>query len=286
MTRPTKRGNRRTREEIESIRRAIYKIAEEDHPCTCRQVFYRLVACGLVRKTQTEYKATTCRLLMQMRRKGDLPFEWIADNTRWVRKPRTHASLANALEDTAELYRRALWRNQPVYVELWLEKDALAGVLADVTYPWDVPLMVSRGYASITYLYSAAEAIRDQGKPCYLYHFGDYDPSGQNIAVNIERRLREFAPDAEIHFEKVAVTLQQIEEFNLPTRPTKKTDTRAKGFKGESVDVDAIPPKILRELAVQCIVQHIDEAALERTQRVEAAERKAIYEIIETAEVA
>ena len=84
-------------------------------------------------------------------------------------------------------------------------------------------------------------AIKDRGKPAYIYHFGDLDPSGVDAARDIEAKLRRYAPDAEIHFERPAVTRAQVEEWDLPTRPTKQTDTRAKKFVGTSVELDAIP---------------------------------------------
>ena len=95
-----------------------------------------------------------------------------------MRKPDTHSSPEEALANTARTYRKALWDDQDAYVEIWCEKDALAGVLYKETAVWDVPLMVSRGFASLTFLAEAAEAIAAEGKPAYLYYFGDHDPSG------------------------------------------------------------------------------------------------------------
>ena len=130
----------------------------------------------------------------------------------------------------------------PVYVEVWCEKDALAGVLMEETKVYDVPLMVASGYSSISFLHSAAMAIEAKGKPAYIYHFGDLDPSGVDAARDIEAKLRRYAPGAEIHFERPAVTREQVEQWNLPTRPTKQTDTRAKKFgSATSVELDAIP---------------------------------------------
>ena len=143
------RRRRRTRAEIEAIKAAAYEVIEADQPMTVRQVFYRLVSDGVIEKTEAEYKHTVIRLLSDMRLAGKLPFGWIADNTRWVRKPQTYSSLQAALRDTARLYRRSMWRDHPAYVEVWLEKEALAGVLVDETDEWDVPLLVTRGYASL-----------------------------------------------------------------------------------------------------------------------------------------
>lgn len=117
------------------------------------------------------------------------------------------------------------------------------------------------------------------GKPCYIYQFGDHDPSGVAIAESIERRLREFAPTAAIHFYRVAVTPEQIEQYDLPTRPTKKTDSRAKGWIGGSVELDAIPPAELREIVQWCIERHIDAEALAALELTEDAERETIRHI-------
>lgn len=276
--RPTN-GRRRTKAEMGTIRGALFGVLAENHPMTVRQIFYKLVSLGFVAKTETEYKATVIRLLTEMRRSGTIPFGWIADNTRWMRKPTSFSSLEQALKRTAELYRRSVWDSQDTYVEVWLEKDALSGVLYDVTARWDVPLMVTRGYPSLTFLNSAAEAIADQYKPAYLYYFGDRDPSGLDIDRNIRQGIRELKPLAEVHFERVAVTPEQISAWNLPTRPTKRSDTRSRTFRGESVEVDAIQPDQLRDLAEQCILQHINAQELRSLRLAEESERELLTKI-------
>ena len=139
--------------------------------------------------------------------------------------------------------------------------------------------MVCRGYASISFLWSAAETIKLEGKPTFLYYFGDCDPSGRDIPRAVEKSLREMS-GADITFEVVAVTDQQIEEMNLPTRPTKKTDSRSKNFEGESVEVDAIPPKELKRICRSLIEQHIDEGLLGRHVLIENAERDTLTQIV------
>ena len=278
-SRPIKRV-RRSKSAMGDVRDAIYEVLSEENPMTVRQVFYQLVSLGAVDKTEAEYKQTVVRLLTEMRRDREIPFEWIADNTRWMRKPRTHDSLRSMLDFTKDTYRRALWNDQAEYVEVWLEKDALAGVLYQETQTWDVPLMVTRGYPSLSYLHAAGQTIAEQGKPAYIYYFGDHDPSGHDITRATEAGLREFAPDAEIAFERVAVTETQIQFLELPTRPTKKTDSRAKSFEGESVEADAIAPATLRALVRDCIEKHIDGDALERTKLVEEQERETLVRIL------
>ena len=277
-SRPTK--HRRSLRDMLRLRQKIYRVVEENAPMTVRQVFYQLVGLGAISKTETEYKTTVIRLLTDMRLKGELPFSWLADNTRWMRKPRTFDSLEDALQLTAETYRRATFMNQPNYCEVWLEKDALAGVIYEETAKYDVPLMVTRGYASISYLHGAAETIAASRKPAFLYYLGDFDPSGLDIPRNVEARLRQFAPEAEIRFTRLAVTPEQITALKLPTRPTKASDSRARGFAGESVEVDAIPPAVLRKLVHDAIEQHINQHSLALLRTAEESEREILQSMV------
>jgi hypothetical protein len=278
-TRPIK--PRRTKADIYHLRDSLLRIIARYKPMTVRQVYYQAVSRGLIDKTEPEYKSTVCRLLADMRRNGELPYTWIADNTRWQRKPNTHTGLASLLYDAQRTYRRAIWDEHDVYVEVWLEKEALAGVLLKVTGNWDVPLMVTRGYPSLSYLHSAAECIKNHGKPTFLYYFGDHDPSGVDIPRAVEAGLREMAPDADITFERIAVTVDQIDQYDLITRPTKKTDSRSRGFEGESVEVDAIEPDELRRLANVAIERHINHGVLNRMKNVEEAERETLRQFAE-----
>jgi len=260
---------------ITGIKKSIVEILEADNPATVRQTYYALTVRGVIAKTETEYQRTTVRLLTEMREANAIPFEWIADNTRWQRKASSYIGLEHCLEACANNYRRDLWASMPVYVEIWVEKDALAGVLLEETKVYDVPLMVAKGYSSITFLHSAAKAIEAKDKPAYIYHFGDFDPSGVDAARDVETKLRRYAPGAEIHFERPAVTREQVEQWNLPTRPTKQTDTRAKKFGSPiSVELDAIPARQLRALARECIERHIDQEQLKILKIAEESERE------------
>jgi hypothetical protein len=266
---------RRTKAAITSIKDAIIEILAKDNPQTVRQIFYALTVRGVIRKEEIEYQRTVIRLLGELREAGTIPFEWIADNTRWQRKPTTFTGIEECLEATAKHYRRNLWAAMPVYVEVWCEKDALAGVLMEETEPYDVPLMVAKGYASLSFLHSAAMLIREKEKPAWIYHFGDLDPSGRDAARDIEAKLRRYAPEAELHFECPAVTREQVEQWNLPTRPTKQTDTRAKKFGSDtSVELDAIPAIKLRELVRESIERHIDKHQLSILRITEESERE------------
>jgi hypothetical protein len=271
--------SRSTRAGIAERRRALLEIIAEQRPMTVRQVFYQATVRGIVEKAESGY-AKVQTDLVEMRRSGQLPYSWLADNTRWQRRPRTFSSIEQALADTARFYRKSLWDDIGSYVEIWLEKDALAGVVMPVTSEYDVPLMVARGYASLSFLHSAAEQIADLDVPAYIYHLGDYDPSGVNAAEKIGQTLRELAPNAEIHFQRIAVTPRQIIEWKLPTRPTKQSDTRSKGFGDISVELDAIAPEMLRGLVRTYIEDHLPEHQLRILKVAEESERSMLLNFV------
>ncbi len=271
QTSPIKR-RRASKTEMEQRRQALFQIVSEMQPMTVRQVFYQATVKGIIDKTEAGYGKVQ-RALVDMRRAGQLPYEWIADNTRWQRKPSTYRDPSEAVRSIAQFYRKDLWADADVHVEIWLEKDALAGVVIEVTSDFDVPLMVSRGYASLSFLHEAADAINHLGRTSHIYHFGDYDPSGQDAADKIEQDLRNFADGVDIHFYRVAVRPEQIEEWSLPSRPTKKTDTRAKGFGDISVELDAIEPDRLRELVRESIERHLPQDKFRILKVAEESER-------------
>ena len=200
---------------------------------------------------------------------------------RWdsVRQKTIHRSKSGV---RAEEYGRsvppAIWDNQAAYVEVWLEKDALRGVLEPITNKWDVPLQISRGYASLSFLHGAADIERED-KPTFIYYFGDHDPSGVNIPRTIEKTLREMTPGSDITFTRAAVLPDQIASMNLPTRPTETSDPRSKGFQGESVEVDAIPVSVIRKMVNDCITRHLERRTYEQLLRVEREERETLRSI-------
>ena len=253
---------------------AILKAFElSSPPMTVRQMFYALVSHFGLAKTESAYNRVGYHLL-KMRRLAIIPYSFIADSTRWMRKPTTFAGIDAFLEITQKTYRRMLWIDQPAYVEVWCEKDALAGVLYEITNNWDVPLMVTRGFPSESFLFEAAEVIKQQsaGKDAFVYFFGDHDPSGASIIESTERKLKDFG--AEFEFKTVAVTPEQIDHYELPTRPTKVTDSRSKKWRGGSVELDALPVDVLRSMCESVIEQHIDNRKLEQTRIAEESERE------------
>lgn len=275
-TSPTK--NRPTRQQVAELDETILRVcADEGVPMTVRGVFYRVMSAGVVEKSENAYRKVQRRVL-ELRRGGSLRYEAIADGTRWHIKPTTWGSLDQMLDDAAASYRRALWHDSEVYVEVWSEKDAISSVVSDVTAKWDVPLMIARGFASESFLWSTAQTIKAQRRPVVIYQLGDHDPSGVVAWQATQDRLRAFAPKADITFARLAVTPEQIDTYRLPTRPTKRAgNSHAARFEGESVEVDAIPSRILRAIVEAAITQWIDDDRLEAISVAEASERDLLY---------
>ncbi len=268
-----------TRSHSEDIEYAIWEIFQEMQPrLTVRQIYYALTVRKKVPKTEAGYGQTRYRLT-KMREQGIIPYGWIADNTRYCLKPVTYCSLDKALDRLQLSYRKNLWANQDDLVYIWVEKDALAGVISPITKEYDVPLYVARGYSSQTFIYEAAEEIKRNGKNPFIYHFGDHDPSGVDAAYQIEMGLWKHGV-VDIQFERVAITEEQIDIYHLPVRETKSSDPRSKTWGNKpSVELDALPAPILRDLVRECIEPHINPTEWERLRLIEEHERETLAEV-------
>jgi hypothetical protein len=271
-----------------AIREAVLALTAEYEVMTVRQVFYALSVRGIVPKDENAGYRPVQAHVLKMRREGLLPWSFIADGTRWQRKPETWDSVEDAVRETQRTYRRNLWRSQDLRVEVWLEKDALAAVVADVTDRWDVPLMVSRGTSSATFLHSAGEeakrAYLEAGISTQIFALYDFDAAGRRAARSVENGLREFGrlPSGNpvpIEFDLLAVTEHEIDMWRLATRPAKKTDPEAHKFGSEAVELDAIPPDKLVELVENAIIQHIDPRAWRVQEAVERMERDGLLRL-------
>ena len=171
---------------------------------------------------------------------------------------------------------------------MWTEKDALRSVLTEITYPYDVNLMVVRGQVSRTAIYESYERFAEkinEGKDCHLYYAGDFDPSGLSIYSSLVERIRKHGNAGEyITFERVALTPEQIEEYNLPSDPAKQKDPNCKRFIDEYgdnvVELDALPPDVLRNLVKECIEGHLDRGLFKQLQQVELEEQANLQTLI------
>jgi hypothetical protein len=266
--------NRRTNGDLEDILQACKSIIAEEGSVSLRHLFYRVSSLGLIQKTETEY-AKLSGYTMKWRRSGALSWSAFVDSNRWYHGVQTYDNLSEALETSKQCYRRNLWNSQRAYVELWTEKEAIAAIAQQAANPFGVPVFPMKGFGSGSALYLLAQTIRynqSRGKEVYIYYLGDHDPSGRCIDESTVRNLRD-DHGVEFAFLRIAVTEDQIRKYDLPTRPTKKTDSRAKKFEGDSVEVDALAPHIIRKLITDAISQHINVQQWQREQEIEAMER-------------
>jgi hypothetical protein len=284
---------RRTKAEVGNIRTDIRSVLAADPPMTVRQVFYQLVIRGAIEKTEAQYQGTVIRLLTDMRMSGEIPFAWIVDESRRSRQTRTYDSVAEAVQDTAKFYRRSALRECDAYVEIWSEKEALAGIIWDVASDYDVPVMVSKGMPSLTQIHATAAAVARaaiSGKETHIYQFGDHDPSGVLIPEAMRHRLNQICERLDVPaplIRRVALTELQIAIHDLPSRPTKRDgNTHAHTFEGESTELDALPASVLRSLVRESIERHISPSQLETLRAAEESERQILEAWADKVEVA
>lgn len=280
---PAKRA-RATKAEMEQRAEFLIAYAEAHGPVTVRGLYYQAEVSGLpgIDKEESSYNKIQ-RQVLSLRRSGRLDYEHIADATRWMRKPRSFDSVEDALADTARLYRKNLWRNAKTCVEIWLEKDALAGVILPVTAKYDVPLMVSRGFTSETFAYETIAQRAGDYRPLRVYALYDFDRSGQDAANSLKEKLTRFAGDAgmEVKFELIGVTVEQIVKWGLPTREPKRLTVVDKNWQWDfACELDAIPPDTLRELVELTIDEHLNQEQLHVLRVAEASERELLRAFI------
>ncbi len=262
------------------LRDAIMAVANTYDRMTVRQLFYQLEARGVIEKTDQAYKRV-CDISVQMRLDGTLPYGKIADGHRSRRATPLYGGIGDVLDRVANMYRRNYWTAQPFHIEIWCEKDALTGVIQPVCDEWGVPYVATRGFPSLTLMYESAIAMRNAGKPCHLFYFGDHDASGRAISSNIEADLRSHGANVQVH--RMALEPAQIRAYNLSTRLGKRTDSRQAGFAAEygdaAVELDALPPDILTSLVRNAIRHMIDPHAWEGMQHIEALERQTLQSL-------
>ncbi len=276
--------HRGTKEEMALRAEFLIAYAVEHQPVTVRQLFYAATVANLpgIDKSEGGYSKVQAQVLT-LRRSGDLPYSAIADATRYMRKPRTHDGWEAALEDCAHLYRKALWADTALEVEIWLEKSALAGVLYPVTAEFDVPLMPTGGYTSETFAHDAVSRLADTGRTLVIYSLYDFDRSGRDAAGSLQEKVERFGADygVPVHFHTLGLTLDQVNEMNLPTRPAKRKTTADKRWPHPfAAELDAIPPDRLRSMVREAIEQHLPSRQLEALKAVEAQERETLMRFL------
>lgn len=236
-----------------------------------RQLYYRLVAAGQIANADEEYRKVQT-LLTDARYAGLIDWDAIEDRNRDPIKAREWASGRVALDDAAAEFRLDRWESQPFYLEVWVEKAALAGVLSPIAMDYHVTLMVNRGYGSASSMKESADRIRARSRPSksqpyghrpVVIYIGDHDPSGEDMVRDIGARLLEFGCPPHLDVRKLALTWEQVQEHNPPPNPVKVKDSRAQAYidkYGEhSWEVDALPPATLDLITRQCVSSYIDK---------------------------
>ena len=238
---------RRTVAEMAALRARILEFLQEHHPASARNLFYRLVQDGIIEKTEKAYQ-NLIKLLVRMRRGGQLPYQFLADASRVGYHVYASRDTGAFVIDAAPTYRWDMWSGEPVRVEIWCESAALLTVLQPVHKELAVSLFPCRGYSSITFAFEAAQyAKRVRPSELVVIYVGDYDHDGRLIDRALLRELRHHVDDRfPVTERRVAVNEDQIAEYELPTRPDRKG--------ADSVQAEALPPNLLRDLVRNAIV--------------------------------
>ena len=278
-TRTIKR-ERRTRAQIELLDLQILDVLAGDHPQSVRHIFYRMTNPRLsvpVPKTDkgsnNGYRTVQNRCV-KLRRAGRLPYGWISDATRRGYFTPTYGSAAEFLSRVKELYRADLWQHSDFYCEVWCESRSIAGIIQDDCEELAVSLYPAGGFSSITLAHEAAQHINAQFDSAHvvILYIGDYDPAGVLIDRSIERELREhLSPDIHLDFRRVGITVEQITEYDLPTKPRKEGDKRSSHIT-ETVEAEAMPAAIMRHLLRTEIEALLPPRALEVARAAEQSE--------------
>jgi hypothetical protein len=272
-------------ESLELIRRCneiVYEFVRQNLRLTLRQLYYQLVTRNIIRNEERAYKNLS-NLVSGARLAGLIDWDAIEDRIRVPAIPPEWNDIAELVKDALDSYRLPRWKGQSNYVELWVEKDALAGVLSPIASEFHAPLMVNRGYSSQSAMHEAAgrfirEKDRDQKIILYL---GDFDPSGEDMVRDIAYRMEMFQVD--VHVRKIALTLAQVKKYKPPPNPAKLTDPRSKEFIAQygasSWEVDAINPAELRKIIIKEFGSLIDRPKMQAIVEKETADKNQLREV-------
>jgi hypothetical protein len=259
---------------------ALGQILSREQPITVRGAFYRAVSAGIYPDTSDKHYVACKQRILDMRRAKLVPYHWIGDSTRRRLKPSSWSGLADFVETVAQAYRKNLWEQQRDYLEFFVEKDAMAGVIEPITDQYDVTLNVIRGNCSETFIHRVAELWEKIQKPIYVYYLGDHDPSGLKIETDLRNRLKGFgAPIA--NWQRLAITESDFLSDRLAGFPIKKNpNTRGywqpyqEEFGDRCVEVDAIPANDIRKRVEAAILSYVDQHEWQTLQLIEAEERE------------
>lgn len=255
----------------EIVEESLEIFQQYDTAITLRQLYYRLVSRRLIPNTINSYKRLS-RILVKAREDGDVPINCLEDRSRRVlgRGDVGYGSAEDylkmrleTLQDSWKGFSLPMWDDQPRSVLISLEKDALSRLVSRIANRYSVRTFPTRGYPSFSYVQDMSRYIMTKlgGKRTIILYFGDFDPSGVDIERDLTDRLEKYGTkEFEIH--RVALTLDQIKQYNLPPMPVKRSDARADGFLAEhgdrAVELDALDPNLFQRIVDKAIRQQVD----------------------------
>lgn len=238
---------------VEKANVIIEEYKQQGFELTLRQLYYQFVSRDFIPNNMRAYK-NLGDVVNDARLAGLIDWEAIVDRTRNLVSMAHWENPAEIVEACARQFRLDKWSAQPRRVEVWIEKDALVGVIEGICKELDVAYFSCRGYTSQSEMWSAAMRLKDYyraGQPPKIFHLGDHDPSGKDMSRDILARLNEFA-GVTIELERLALNMDQITQYNPPPNPTKMSDSRAEDYKEEfgesSWELDALEPAVIAEL--------------------------------------
>lgn len=268
-------------EVIDKANEIIAEYQEAGFDLTLRQLFYQFVSRALIPNSQREYKRLGS-IVNDGRLAGLIDWEAIVDRTRSLRSLPHWESPRDIVEACSKQFRYNLWEDQPERVEVWIEKDALVGVIEDVCHRYDVPHFSCRGYTSASELWGAAQRLigEGRGKHCVIFHLGDHDPSGIDMTRDIGARLELFEADVEI--KRLALNIDQIRQYNPPPNPAKMADSRAdeyvRRFGTSCWELDALDPRVISDLIEKAIKERLDQGPWDEALERQATARRLLEE--------
>lgn len=244
----------------------------DGYTLTVRQLYYQLVARAIIENTENSYKKI-CNLVNDARLAGLMRWDAIEDRTREFIDRSHWNSPQDIMRGASNGFHMDMWDNQSHRVFVIVEKEALVGILQDTCHDLDVPLLAARGYPSGTVLRDFAVRklmpVLDAGQYVTILHLGDHDPSGIDMTRDLEERITMFCECednyTEINFQRIALTMDQIDDQRPPPNPAKSTDARFKDYRkkfgSSSWELDALSPNFMNDLVRSNIEQFIDDDA-------------------------
>lgn len=255
---------------------------------TLRQLYYQFVSRDLLPNTIQSYKRLG-DIVVDGRLAGLIDWDAIVDRTRNLESLAHWANPESIVEAVSEQFRIDKWARQPNRIEVWIEKEALAGVFERICEELDVPYFCCRGYTSISEMWAAGQRLKkyhargNRQKPIIL-HFGDHDPSGIDMTRDIVDRLEMFA-GFHIEVERLALNMNQVEQYEPPPNPAKLSDSRAasyvQAYGDESWELDALEPTTLADLVRTAVDQYRDDDTWAEDEEEETEGRRQLAQIAE-----